>query len=299
MTEALERRYRRMLVAYPDSYRQDRGDEIVATLLEMAAPNRRWPAPKEVAGLLSGAARTHIRVNRDRPAREVWAGGLRIAALFLLAQATSLAAIQTGFDLTNLDRQPVAETASFVTATLLCAAALVGVGSGRYWWACAAGLGAFAAQWVGSNGYRSGPATLFTAGWDFSWPIMFALVACAALVVVRPPAGRGFAWLAAIPIAVVLLPNQFNPAGVLQPYASLVFVALCLLSTVVDSRIPIAGAAICLTVAANIGYALVEGWLRQPELLIWFTVPAVFAAILLLSVPLARLVVRRRPTKAI
>lgn len=298
MTEALERRYRRLLSAYPGSYRRERGDEIVTTLLEMSAPDRRWPAPKEIAAIFVGAVRTHARVNPSRPAREVLAGGLRMAALFLLAQACSLAAIQTGFDLTRLTSTPIAETVSFIPATLLLAGALVSVASGRYWIACAAGLGAFAAEMAGSHGLRNGPAMLFLPGEQFFFPLAFALVACAALLVVRPPAGTGFAWLAAVPLAVVFLPNQFNPTGYIQPWASFVFVAACLLCSMVDSRIPIAGAAVCLPLATSLLYALWRGWFNQPEEYVYIWLPYACAAILLASVPLGRLVRRSRMPSA-
>lgn len=295
MSESLARRYRRLLSAYPGTYQRERGDEILATLLDMSAPGRRWPAPREVAGILVGAAHTHMRVNLSRPAREIWAGGLRLAALFLLAQACSEAAIHTGFDLTNLSSTPLVETAAFIVATLLVAGALASIASGRYWLGCAAVIGAGAAEMVGSHGFRSGPATLFGPGEEFFWPLALALAACATLVWVRPPAGRGLMWLLAVPLAVVLLPNQFNPTAYIQPHAVFVFLAACLLSTVVGSRIPIAGAAVCLAYAAYLLYILLKGWSYG-----WLTFDFAvgLASLLLASVPLGRLVLRSRPTSA-
>lgn len=299
MTEALERRYRRLLSAYPDSYRSERGDEIVTTLLDMSAPDRRWPASREIAAILVGAVRTHARHNRSRQAGQVWAGGLRMAALFLLAQACSGAAIHSGFDLTNLTRQPAAETASFVAATLLCAIALVCVASGRYWPAVTAGAGALGLEMVGSQAVGGGgPSFLFGPGEEFFYPLAIALIGCVALVAVRPPAGGGLAWLAAVPVAVVFLPNQFNPASYLQPWTAFAFVAACLVCSVVDSRIPIAGAAVCLPMPAWLLYALGRGWLAQPEIYIYIWLPLTFAAILLASVPLTRLATRSRTPAA-
>lgn len=296
MTESLQRRYRRLLSAYPGSYQRERGDEIMATLLDMSAPDRRWPAPREVTGLLVGAARTHMRINRSRPAREIWAGGLRLAALFLLAQACSQTAVHTGFDLTNLSTTPPVETAAFIVATLLCAGALASIASGRYWLGCAAVIGAGAAEMVGSHGFRTGPAMLFGPAEEFFWPLALALAACAALAWVRPPAGRGLRWLLAVPLAVVMLPNQFNPTGYIQPYATFVFLAVCLLSTVVDSRIPIAGAAVCLPIAAYLLYFLLAGWINQDGVWLLFDLAAGLAVLLLASVPLGRLLLRSRPT---
>ena len=51
-TTRLARRYRRWLLAYPRSYRRDRGPEILATLLDAAGPDRTRPAARETARLL-------------------------------------------------------------------------------------------------------------------------------------------------------------------------------------------------------------------------------------------------------
>lgn len=47
----LERRFGRLLLLYPKAYRDERGAEILATVLESADPGRRWPSPAEVADL--------------------------------------------------------------------------------------------------------------------------------------------------------------------------------------------------------------------------------------------------------
>src|SRR5690349_16498195 len=51
-TERLARRYRRWLLAYPRTYRRERGPEILATLLDAAGPGRSRPAAREAALLL-------------------------------------------------------------------------------------------------------------------------------------------------------------------------------------------------------------------------------------------------------
>jgi hypothetical protein len=81
MSDVLARRYLAVMRLYPAAYRQDRSDEIVATLLERAG-SRRWPPPREVLGLLSGALQAHL--SSGRSVRRTWAGGLRIAVLALL-----------------------------------------------------------------------------------------------------------------------------------------------------------------------------------------------------------------------
>ena len=51
-TALLDRRYRRFLLAYPRRYRRERGPEILATLLEAAAPEQTRPDAREVSRLL-------------------------------------------------------------------------------------------------------------------------------------------------------------------------------------------------------------------------------------------------------
>ena len=53
----LARRYRRLLFAYPVAYRTRRADEIVGTLLDLAAPGRRRPTLAEAADLIAGGVR--------------------------------------------------------------------------------------------------------------------------------------------------------------------------------------------------------------------------------------------------
>jgi hypothetical protein len=84
VTDVLARRYLKLMRLYPSAYRAERGDEIVATLLERAGDRRR-PPPREVLGLLRGALQAHLPPGG--PARHAWTGGLRAAVLVLLAVA--------------------------------------------------------------------------------------------------------------------------------------------------------------------------------------------------------------------
>lgn len=53
----LERRYRWLLWAYPRGYRRRYGDEMVTTLLEMAAPGQARPARADVVDLIRDGLR--------------------------------------------------------------------------------------------------------------------------------------------------------------------------------------------------------------------------------------------------
>ncbi|MBE1492557.1 GlsB/YeaQ/YmgE family stress response membrane protein [Plantactinospora soyae] len=83
----LERRYRRLLYAYPRRYRAVRGDELVGTYLDLAGAERSWPSPHDAADVLRGGIRERLR---ERGATGLLAG-LPIAAMFALGSLTALA----------------------------------------------------------------------------------------------------------------------------------------------------------------------------------------------------------------
>jgi hypothetical protein len=72
----LERRCRRLLRAYPRWYRRQRGDEMLATLLEASQPGQRWPSARDVRALIMGGLR--VRAGQDQ--RLTTAANLRLAA---------------------------------------------------------------------------------------------------------------------------------------------------------------------------------------------------------------------------
>jgi hypothetical protein len=79
--------YRALLLAYPAAYRGERGEEIVGTLLDGARPGQRWPSPREACGLVVGGLRSRVGAATHRPARDIWADGVQLAALVVLAVA--------------------------------------------------------------------------------------------------------------------------------------------------------------------------------------------------------------------
>ncbi|MFC7546221.1 hypothetical protein [Plantactinospora sp. GCM10030261] len=85
----LERRYHRLLRAYPADYRRARGAEIVGTYLDLAAPGRAWPSPAEAADLLRGGLRQRLRA---AGAADL-VPGVRLAAMLAFGCAVALAAL--------------------------------------------------------------------------------------------------------------------------------------------------------------------------------------------------------------
>ncbi|MEV6693989.1 hypothetical protein AB0M35_21210 [Micromonospora sp. NPDC051196] len=83
----LERRYRRLLRAYPVDYRRERGDEIVGTYLDLAVPERRWPSLADANDLLRGGLRQRLRASGATDLLP----GVRIAGLLALTTAAFLA----------------------------------------------------------------------------------------------------------------------------------------------------------------------------------------------------------------
>jgi hypothetical protein len=61
----LERRIRLLLRAYPPGYRADRGEEMLATLLEATPDGQDWPAARDSWSLLAGGTRARRATNRQ------------------------------------------------------------------------------------------------------------------------------------------------------------------------------------------------------------------------------------------
>lgn len=78
----LERRYRRLLVAYPRGYRAEFGAELLATLLATSEPGRRVPAFGEAVALVRGGLRARIAA---AAAGEAWTDGLHLGVTVLCA----------------------------------------------------------------------------------------------------------------------------------------------------------------------------------------------------------------------
>ncbi|MCM4078402.1 hypothetical protein [Paractinoplanes hotanensis] len=95
----LERRYHRLLLAYPGPYRRGHGTEIVTTLLEMAPPGQTRPSASDVWHLFRSGLRQRFRLPSGRPL--VWVAAVLITVVTgaFGAAAGSWVAEQTFTDL--------------------------------------------------------------------------------------------------------------------------------------------------------------------------------------------------------
>src|SRR5258705_3585489 len=84
----IERPSRLLLRAYPASYRRERGEEILGTLMEATPSHRQWPLARDVRALAIGGFRARAAHNRGRS----MAVNLRLTALLGVAIYLALAA---------------------------------------------------------------------------------------------------------------------------------------------------------------------------------------------------------------
>ena len=87
----LELAYRRLLLAYPAGYREDRGEEIISTLLAAAPPGRRRPTITEAVDLVYHGIRTRARATRRMLASPDGADAMALAAVVSLTVAAAVA----------------------------------------------------------------------------------------------------------------------------------------------------------------------------------------------------------------
>ncbi len=152
MTDELERRYRRLLRFYPATYRRERADEIIDTLLQGAQPGQRRPGFRDTIALATGGLRARAGVDR----RLSLAANLQTSVLFtvfmLLAYPAAIGILQA-YDEVRLwihygaNQQPSGPDRQdmVLTALTLAAAVLVWLGHRRA--AIAPVIGMLIAAW--------------------------------------------------------------------------------------------------------------------------------------------------------
>jgi hypothetical protein len=86
-----EQRCQVLLKAFPEEYRTERGDEIVAVLLDTGRPGQRWPTLRTAADLVAAGLRVRARLTSQGRTSVAVIDGLRLAALIGLCVQAAFA----------------------------------------------------------------------------------------------------------------------------------------------------------------------------------------------------------------
>ncbi|HEX4215070.1 MAG TPA: hypothetical protein VIA06_17255 [Candidatus Dormibacteraeota bacterium] len=89
--------YRRLFFTYPEEYRRAREAEMLATLLDAAAPGQHLPGLREAAGLIAGGVRTRARIGPAGGPRAIWGQGLRLGAALAIASMAAVALLPLSY----------------------------------------------------------------------------------------------------------------------------------------------------------------------------------------------------------
>ena len=261
----LERRCRSLLRAYPRWYRRQRGDEMLATLLEASQPGQRWPSARDARGLIIGGLR--VRATQDQ--RLTTAANLRLAAQ--LGAALALLTLVTG----SLTAIFLIWVHAYTLSTGVAQSLVCGL----------LGLAVVVAAWFGSRSVVAvlAAATAAAAAWgywgsDKALAILPAglLIMLAVLVYLGGRLPRSWLWLAGAWFGW----NVLQALSVLEPlrflYGPLAFVPWIILGLVVlwafvDARPAMAMAVYiaCMYVVSQLLSGVGYGWVVSPGLFVF------------------------------
>ncbi len=216
---SLERRYRWLLRAYPAWYRQDRGTEMLGTLLEDSPEDRKWPSLRDARALIMGG----LRVRAGQSRRLSTAANLRLAVMLgavlglLWLTASNLTSVVLHWTHTYSPSPGIGHSAVYGVLTLAAVLAA--------WFAPRAVVAALAAA----------AAVLYVAWGDRVMAIQPAglLLAIAILVFARERLPRSWLWLAGVIFAVSVLQGLTPVPSLYFLYTPLVFVPWIILGVVV------------------------------------------------------------------
>jgi hypothetical protein len=261
----LERRCRTLLRAYPRWYRRQRGDEMLATLLEASQPGQRRPSARDTRALIMGGLR--VRATQDQ--RLTTAANLRLAAQ--LGAALALLTLVTG----SLTAIFLIWVHAYTLSTGVAQSLVCGL----------LGLAVVVAAWFGSRSVVAvlAAATAAAAAWgywgsDKALAILPAglLIMLAVLVYLGERLPRSWLWLAGAWFGW----NVLQALSVLEPlrflYGPLAFVPWIILGLVVlwafvDARPAMAMAVYiaCMYVVSQLLSGVGYGWVVSPGLFVF------------------------------
>lgn len=287
MTALLQRRYAALLRFYPADYRRGRSDEMLATLIECAAPGQRRPTWRETAALVLGGLRARAGTDLRRTPQQLLLSAAKMTVLALLGYAAAQtvghllrpALGMSDVDLGGADSLLV-HFGPDVLVLSLYLGAIGAVAAGRYLRGAMLALAAFL------------PATLLFAAWPVAaqlpygefWPVPVAVPLALALARARYAGPvRPLPWLLAVPAAVVLLPTDVSYQWGLQPWAGLAVVGAGLAWIVVDLRVSVAVAGLAATNLLNaVGWNATAGAAAPPAVIVLDLALAALPGVLLL-----------------
>lgn len=263
----LEARYRRLLRAYPAWYRQDRGEEMLDTLLEAAGTGRSRPSARDTRALILGGLRTRAwQGQRQTAVASLRAVVLFAAVLTLIPSSTfGLTMVSVRWD-RILSAFPYGWIHLGLAVLTFAAAAGAWFGHPRVVAVIALPLGFL---WI----YQPIGGTLA----DAALPVV-ALAVLTVLIMRGGRLPRSWLGLAVIVLAALLVPRLVPSAGLDGPGYLALFVVLgaAIIWSVVDAR-PMA--AMTLAVAATFGVGSIRLFAEHgPRLYLWGVwLPAIIA----------------------
>ncbi|MEE6257886.1 hypothetical protein [Plantactinospora sonchi] len=250
--DELERRYRHLLRLYPRWYHEQRGPEMLATLLETAGPDTVRPAWREIGPLVLGALRTRLGATVSASPGRLWLSALRVTVLLLTAYATAYA---LGYALVSAatwrgSPQPwLTAHLDHLVAVLVGTLALVATATGRY----RRGLLLVAVLSTVELWIRGWPPFGPHTSEFGAWQEVVLMLLMLPLLRHRPaPTRQPLGWLLAIPFALVLLPNAFSVSYYLGPVTLLAVGVVLLLWSALDARAPVVAAGLLLPPALSL-----------------------------------------------
>lgn len=215
----LERRNRWLLRAYPGWYRRERGEEMLATLLEASRPGRSRPSLRDARALIMGGLRVRARQNQ----RLTTPANLRLAVL--LGAALALLWLIAN----NLSSVILHWTHTYSPSP--------GIGHMAIY--AGLGLAAVAAAWFAPRPAVAGIALAAAALWLYWGDRVMAiqpaaLLAILAILVFGPERlPRSWLWLAGAVFASTMLQGLTPAAPLYFLYTPLIFVPWVILVAVV------------------------------------------------------------------
>jgi hypothetical protein len=252
---SLERRCRLLLRVYPATYRSQRGEEIIGTLLEATPPGRAWPRSRDLRSLLAGSLRARSAQNRERTT----AANLRVAALvgiaaYLAQSATGVLRMFVRYQVVlgwGSQFSPYSWPLAVGMTLMLVTVALVWLSGRRGIVLCGALPAAAAISYVGPWGAAGGTTTITylaciaatvvlasgscRPGWRWFWPVAFA----AAVLWLPDLAGSVFTVSVLLTVAAVVI--AWMAVDARPVLAVCVFFMAVTLPSVIGSVVSVAG----------------------------------------------------------